>query len=148
MGILNSNVYDLTTPDGQLQALQDIVDEQNNQYDRSVSTQGYNVVAYSHLVVDLINGSPTGVYKATYVHGQGFAPVFLPFLIVAGPNTWAPNGYVETNFAPSGPLNDYAYFTCDAQNIYFNVFARNIGGIFSTTHWEGGIYVLDIPLNI
>lgn len=146
--LLDSSVYNLDTPAGQQQAIQDILNQQNEIYDRSQSQTAYQVIAYAHLVVDLINGSPTGVYSATYVHGQGFPPLMLPYLIVAGPNTWAPNGYVETNFAPGGLDSDYAYFSCDAQNAYFNVFARNLGGFFATTHWEAGLYIFNLPLNI
>lgn len=146
--LLDSSVYDLDTPKGQQQAIQDILNQQNEIYDRSQSQTAYQIIAYAHLTVDLINGSPTGVYSATYVHGQGFPPLMLPYLIVAGPNTWAPNGYVETQFIPGGTDNDYAYFSCDAQNAYFNVFARNLGGFFATTHWEAGLYIFNLPLNI
>lgn len=146
--LLDSSVYDLDTPAGQQKALQDIINQQNQIYDRSQSQTGYQVVAYTQLVTDLINGSPTGTYTATYVHGLGYPPLVLGYMNVAGPLTYAPTAYDEIQFMPGGLTNTYQSFRVDSQNLYMDTYARNLGGFFSTTHIVGSFYIFNLPLNI
>lgn len=147
---IDATIYDLKTPKDQDRALQDIIEEHNRQYDQSEATISYDVVGYTQLTVDLINGGASGVYTATYVHGLGYPPAVLAFGLVAGAG-YAPIQYVEKKggvFTADPEANTYQYFTVDSQNLYFNVLGVNIAGSFTTTHFTAAFYIFNLPLNI
>lgn len=150
MSLLDVTGYDLTTSDGQNAALQDIIDEQNRQYDQSAAASSYTIVAYAQLIVDLIDGSPSGIYTATYVHGLGYPPAVIPFDLIGNSSDsgYTPLPYVEKKggiFTTDPQANTYQYYTVDNNNLYFNVLAINTGGFFSTLHFSAGFYIFNIP---
>lgn len=149
--LLDSSVYDLTTSDGQQKAIQDIIDQQNDIYDRSQSITGYQVVAYTQLTVDLIDGSPSGIYTTSYIHGLGYAPQVISFGIQPGTSFYNPLQYIEKVggiFNPDPHANTYQYWTTDSQKIYFNVLAISTGGHFTTLHFSGAFYIFNLPAQV
>lgn len=146
---IDSAAYDLGNPEDQKKALQDIIDEQNRQYDRSQSLQGYQIVAYASLTLDLIDGSPSGIYTTPYVHGLGYPPQCLGFGFNFG--NYNPLIYVDKAggiFTPVPNAQGYSYWTVDNQNLYFNILAISSGGHFPFLHFTGSFYITNLPLNI
>lgn len=147
--LLDSAGYNLSSPEGQAQAIQDIIDLQNKNYDRAQSITGYQVVAYQQLTISLINGQPSGVYTTQYIHGLGYPPRVIAFMLQPSTQFYAPLPYLEVQFDGGvGRMNTNQYFTVDEQNLYFNVHAINRGGFFTSTQFSAAFYIFNLPLNI
>lgn len=147
MALLDITAYDLNTTDGQADAIDDLIGESNSQFDRLNNVVSFAVQAYTQLTVNLVNGQPTGTYQASYNHGLGFPPAVLAYFLQTGQGFYAPLPYDEAQFdAPPGVSNTYQYFTVDETNVYFNVFAVNNGGAFSSTQFSAAFYIFNLPL--
>lgn len=146
---LDSAVYDLGTVEGQQSAIDDMIREINSQFDQSSGMTTYDVVAYTQLTVTLIDGSPTGTYTTPYLHGLGFAPVVLCWLLPGGnPDQHIPLGYLEMNFAPGGKVLTQDKFRVDDQFLYYDVFAVSTGGHFSSLNHSAAFYIFNIPARV
>jgi hypothetical protein len=147
MALLDVSGYDLKTPAGQNQAIQDIIAENNIQFDQLNTVSSFSVVAYVQLNVNLINGQPTGTYSQSYIHGLGYPPAVIAFFLSQGGSFYAPTPYDDAEFGtPAGISKTYQYFSVDDNNLYYNVFGLDLGGFFSTNAFSAGFYIFDIPL--
>lgn len=111
--------YDLNTPGGQQQAIQDIIDEHNTQYDQAQGYQSLNVIAFGVTVLtisglDISNSNPLIVYN----HNLGFEPLFMLFQ-----GTMKSGGISEMPLIDSAITSDFLFVgqvkgLCDKSNIY------------------------------
>lgn len=148
MSDLDASTYDLTTPPGQDLAISDIIDEQNRQFEQSGSLTTYSVVAYAQLDVDLIQGSPSGVYTTSFIHGLSYAPTVLAYSLNPDGSFFQPLPYVDTDLLAPGPMLTYQYASADESLVYFNVQAISTGGLFDTTSFSAGFYIFNIPAQV
>ncbi len=95
--------------------------------------------------MNLINGSPTGTYSNSYIHGLGYPPVILAYNLISGTPFYSLIPYVELSFGAPDPINTYAYLTTDNTKVNLNVFGRNIAGAFTTTNFSIGVYIFNLP---
>lgn len=151
MPLLEDDNYDLATPAGQQDALQDILDEHNSQFDQLYGLDQFPVYAYQELTVTLHNGDPSGTYSTSLQHGLGFPPVVIVFLKDIANGGYFAMPYVQ-NVAQinSGVsyIDSYWYFTVDNQKLYFNVYATNEGGVFNETTITAGFYIFNLPAQV
>ena len=141
--------FDLANAQGQANAIKQLFENHNDVYGRSESLTSYQVVAYAQLTVDLVNGDPTGIYTATYKHGLGYPPLVLPFGLQpsgGGNNQYTNVQYQEISFN-TGVEFTYQYYSIDDQNVVYRVHARNVAGLFTTTHFTAAFYIFNLPLN-
>lgn len=142
MANLDISAYDLTTVEGQQDIIQDIIVEQNNQFDNSQTMTNYQVVAYKRLSITTIADSVAKKYITSFQHGLGFNPVIISF--INDPSTEfsplpKPGIDISGGSPYRVPLN--AYITVDNQNVYFNVDSTGTtGATFSIA-----VYVFNIP---
>lgn len=143
MSLLDSTVYDLTSIKGQQQAIQDIIDEQNDQFEKSSVLNSLQVAAYAQMEIDFPDSPADGLYTATFRHGLGFVPVIMAFIrqddgsgnisYLAIPNIQN----LIFGFA------DNIYMTVDENNVYFNTFF--VSALFVT---QAAVYMFNQPSNI
>lgn len=148
MALLNADSYDLTTADGQTEVIQDIIDEQNAQFDQASALQALSIVAYQQLTVTIPTSGASGVYTATYRHGLGFPPLVMGFSVTPGgvPSQYNPLPMKDRAVSPP-PIFDNAYISVDSTNLYFNVLAINSGG-FVNTAFSAGVYIFNTPAQV
>ena len=85
MALLDVTQYDLTKIDGQSEAVGDIIDELNSQYDTSSLFNYLNIGAYGNIQVPVTDfGTSGSVYLGSFYHGLGYQPAFLPFYQLGG----------------------------------------------------------------
>lgn len=128
MSLLDVTMYDLSKPADQFQALQDIIDEHNNQYDESNAVSALNVVAAGVARISLPSPPWSGPPIPFFTHTLGYAPVFLAYFgtIQSGGILSAP--FVEYN-AQFNALAGDVEFSADSTNLYveWNDHAQSVG---------------------
>ena len=142
--------YNLNTLDGQTEVIEDMIDQNNSQFDALSNNSAFSVQNYKQLSVDLIQGSPAGVYSTTYTHGLGYPPVVMGYMLQPGTSFYAPLPYVIPQFGAGAPANFPAYsnqyFYVDNTNLYYSVWARPISGSFPDTHFTAAFYIFSVPI--
>lgn len=116
MSLFDLLSYDLDTVDGQLEAIQDIVDEQNHQYDVGTNFKGLQVAFFDTVTITL-NSPPSSGDPITVVrHGLGYAPIFLAYLGILSTGGVFPMPIID--FLGATGLNGAVTFWADATNLY------------------------------
>ena len=114
--MINSTVYDLETLTGQQQALEDIINELNQQYDSTTNTKSLQIVASDTVAITLNTPPWTGDPIVIFNHNLGYEPVFFIFF-----------GTIEAPGMISTPLVDFSdlfglrgsvNFYTDKQSLY------------------------------
>lgn len=77
--LIDKSTYDLMTPEGQLQALSDIIDEFNGQDSSVHASKALKIIATGVANVTLASPPWTGPPIAFYQHNLGYAPMFFAF---------------------------------------------------------------------
>lgn len=114
--LLDSSIYDLDTSEGQLQAIQDMIDEQNRQFDLGSSLKSLQVAFFDTKKITLNTPPYTGDPIPIVEHGLNYEPIFIAYF---GSLTAA--GIFSTpliNFIGAIGLNGTANFYVDEQNLY------------------------------
>lgn len=119
MSYLQFRDEDLRTPEGQSSALQQIVEEQNRQFEASQTTRNFQIIAYGKSSVNPVDPGylPGHVFTKSINHNLGYAPVFMIL-------SFATNKYGGENGFWSFPYYDGMidfWGTSDIQNINVNV---------------------------
>ncbi len=146
MANLDATVYDLATNQGQADAVDAIIQEQNNQYDTSSQLNYYNVIAYKQLTLDVSNSDPNGVYTTSFQHGLNYAPSVLSYFLITGDLTNYSNlPFVEVDASTPHTINAYIYITIDKTHVNLNIHKCGNSGEVGAT---AAIYVFSIPAQV
>ena len=146
MTLIDVTQYDLTTVDGQTQAVSDITDELNSQNDSLGTATVLNVANYVQLNVTV--PGTIGMYSTTYAHGLGFAPLTLAWqlnntALVIGQQQQYSMPYIEYSISGTGDISAITSFAVDKYNV---TYTRQVVNPFEVGTFTAAFYIFNIPL--
>jgi len=143
MPLIDAGAYDLTTVSGRSEAIDDIVSESNSQFDALSTAQVFNVSAYTQLSLTIIPGQSAGTTTTSYIHGLGFPPVVVGYMLNPVNPSYNRLPLIEMNVTGVGAVVANSYFTVDSNNLYFN---RTITSAVEIGVFTAAFYIFSIPL--
>lgn len=152
MALLNATAEDLTTSEGQAQAIQKIIGEFNKLQDTSDLLNTLQVSSYGLIDVAVKDAAPAGkTFTASARHGLGFMPIFLPFYFDV-----TNNFYISLPFISgiTGDVDGSAVETIftdsyvDSQFIYYEIiYGSNYPSIPADYTAQMFYYIFNIPVS-
>lgn len=146
MAFLDSTIYDLTTDQGQQDAVSDLIDEMNSAYQDSERLNYLNIAAYGEISID-VDLSVSRNYLASYKHGLGYKPAFLAYWSDdSDPSNILHQNLPVDGFFDTGLTNGFtqnAY--CDETNIYIQeIYGPDFG--FDPEINKYIFYIFNLPM--
>lgn len=143
MALIDAGAYDLSKVSGRTEAISDLMGESNAQYDALSTASAFNVSSYTELSISVPSGSSPGTYTASYIHGLGFPPVVVAYMLNPVAPRYSRFPFTERSITGLGPVISNSYFTVDSNNLYFN---RSITSVFEIGIFTAAFYIFAIPL--